>query len=167
MSLRRFPWKMPRQTDVSYKLFSAAPTPGFPTVESLRRSSHTSLQSASQTSTHSDATSAGASPSDDQLDGGPVERTSTVADSHNPREQPSIKGPWRLLRLLPRESRYIVGRMLDTDPRTRATMKEFWADPWVASCNICRQEGGGRVVRAPGHEHVLEPGNAQPPVKEK
>lgn len=37
MSLKRFPWKQPRVTDTSYKLFVAEPTPGTPSVESLKR----------------------------------------------------------------------------------------------------------------------------------
>lgn len=70
-----------------------------------------------------------------------------------------IKGPWRLLRLMPRESRHIIGRMLDINPKTRATLAEILEDPWVANTQICRQLGDGRgeVVHAPGHTHTLEP----------
>lgn len=63
-----------------------------------------------------------------------------------------------MLRLLPRESRYIVGRMLDTNPKTRATLDDVWADPWVQSIQYCRQDVSGEVIRAANHEHTLEPG---------
>lgn len=167
MTLRRFPWKMPRSTDVSYKMFSSPPTPGYPTVETLRRPSQAHSDSTSSVYTQSENAHKRHDNGDDNVDGGAVERTTTAADSHKPTEQPSIKGPWRLLRLLPRESRYIIGRMLDTNPETRATMEEIWADKWIASSHFCRQEAGGRVIRAPGHEHALEPGNAQPPAPNK
>jgi len=80
---------------------------------------------------------------------------STVAAKEQPQV---IKGPWRLLRLLPRESRHIIGRMLEVDPRKRATMEEILEDKWVSESAICRQEEGGMIVRADNHEHALEPG---------
>lgn len=70
----------------------------------------------------------------------------------------TIKGPMRLLRLLPRETRHIIGRMLELDPKKRATMDEVLADPWVQNALVCRQEENGQVFRAPGHSHALQPG---------
>ena len=67
-----------------------------------------------------------------------------------------IKGPWRLLRLLPRESRHIIGRMLEIDPRKRATMSEILDDPWVANTPICRQIES-QVINVDTHTHTLEP----------
>ncbi|KAL1596670.1 Nitrogen permease reactivator protein [Paraconiothyrium brasiliense] len=75
-------------------------------------------------------------------------------------QQPQvIKGPWRLLRLLPRESRHIVGRMLEIDPKKRATLEEILEDKWVKNSQVCAQEEGGRVLRAENHTHTLEPGS--------
>jgi serine/threonine protein kinase len=75
-----------------------------------------------------------------------------------------VKGPWRLLRILPRESRHIIGRMLKVDPKERATMDEVLSDEWVMETPVCSQEEQGEVKRVPGHEHTLEAGNApQPP----
>ena len=77
-----------------------------------------------------------------------------------------IKGPWRLLRLLPRETRHIIGRMLEIDPRKRATMAEILDDPWVANTIICRQDiDTGKVIAGPSHTHTLEPPSSQPPAK--
>lgn len=84
----------------------------------------------------------------------PASRQSTNSSS----EQGTIKGPMRLLRLLPRETRHIIGRMLELDPRKRATMDEVLADPWVQNALVCRQEDAGTVFRAPGHSHALQPG---------
>lgn len=114
-------------------------------------------------------------PGDDESDArnqsAPVtgETQSAVTNGQPQQQQQTIKGPWRLLRLLPRETRHIIGRMLEVDPRRRATMEEILADRWVATSPVCRQEEGGRVIRAEGHEHTLEPGSAvsAPPSKNK
>ena len=94
-----------------------------------------------------------------------VSSASTVAATKE--KQEAIRGPWRLLRLLPRESRYIMGRMLDTNPRSRATLEEMLEDPWISDTPICSQGEGGKVYHAAGHEHTLEPGSAVTPVSTK
>lgn len=67
-----------------------------------------------------------------------------------------IKGPNRLLRLLPRESRTIVGKMLELNPKKRATLEDIWADEWIRSIEFCRQEPGLVYVKAKNHGHTLE-----------
>lgn len=74
-----------------------------------------------------------------------------------------IRGPWRLLRILPRESRHIIGRMLKVDPTERAMMDEVLEDDWVLSAKVCYQDETGKVHRAEGHTHVLEAGSGGPP----
>ncbi|KAI9848779.1 MAG: serine/threonine protein kinase [Thelocarpon superellum] len=205
MSLRRFPWKAPRYTDNSYKLFASIPTPGTPYSEGSfgRRGDHrpkstadlpdavlrseddpTSAESSypasrdstrDTTSTHrhrhrhrhqgdreaseSDPPSHAAddgskNASSDQL---PTPASSTAAPTVANTPPTQIKGPWRLLRLLPRESRSIIALMLEINPTKRATLQEVLADPWLASTPLCRQEDGGEIVSAPGHVHTLEP----------
>lgn len=145
MTLRRFPWKMPRVTDNSYKLFASPPSPG----TDIRRHSHNPE----------------ALPSSDS-----IASTDTKSNNGEGEKKPEvIKGPWRLLRLLPRESRHIIGRMLIIDPKQRATMDEILDEPWIKNTPICRQlaDGRGEVVRAPGHTHTLEPpaSTSAPPSK--
>jgi serine/threonine protein kinase len=82
-------------------------------------------------------------------------RGSAASTSQTPQV---IKGPWRLLRLLPRESRHIIGRMLEVDPKKRATLDEIIEDKWVTGSQVCSQEEGGQVLRCDNHEHTLEPG---------
>ena len=74
-----------------------------------------------------------------------------------------IKGPWRLLRILPRESRHIIGRMLKVDPAERAEMDEVLEDEWILNSNVCSQDMNGQVHRAEGHQHTLEAGSGGPP----
>lgn len=231
MTLRRFPWKQPRVSDNSYRLFVSPPTPGTPVPDSdpkrPRPKSSPDLPSAAheqrQAQYHSDA-SQPASPnkltvpnigangtkveesnadrkpdgnqSDSERSGEPAEKqtsqssTSTAANKDTANEKPArttskeapplpagsqqagqrqevIKGPWRLLRILPRESRYIIGRMLKVDPKERATLDEVMADEWVRNILTCQQEVNGEVTPAKNHTHVLEPPSQSPAVASK
>lgn len=194
MSLRRFPWKAPRLTDNSYRLFVAAPTPGTPTTESnARRSSEgrpkssTDLKAAAEDSRRSSAPHAVGIT--EQRSGESTHshhqhhhhhhhhhehHSSQASPAPGPRgEGPSsqkqevLKGPWRLLRLLPRESRNIIGAMLEVDPAKRATLEDMMQDSWITQTPVCRQEEGGVIIRAQNHEHTLEPGTAVSPAPSK
>ncbi|RMZ84825.1 hypothetical protein DV737_g1066, partial [Chaetothyriales sp. CBS 132003] len=69
----------------------------------------------------------------------------------------------QLLRILPRESRHIIGRMLKVDPLERARMEEVLEDEWVLSAKVCSQDMNGQVHRVDGHTHTLEAGSGQAP----
>lgn len=151
MSLRRFPWKMPRLSDTSYKLFVSPPNPGVPQAEAVPRRS---LEGRAKPIEETNAAAEESRPrSQPQADHGPTS-AGQAAGSSKPEV---IKGPWRLLRLLPRESRTIIGKMLEVDPRKRATLEDMFQDPWITETPVCRQDGT-RIIRAAGHEHTLEPG---------
>lgn len=154
MSLRRFPWKMPRMTDNSYKLFASPPTPG----TDIRRLSD---PVPSKSTNDLDVPARDAVPESTPAPK-PEIPMNTSNGSIAPVKPEVIKGPWRLLRLLPRESRHIMGRMLEIDPKKRATLEEVLAEQWVSGTNICRQVEGD-VYRASGHTHTLEPPASQPP----
>lgn len=205
MTLRRFPWKQPRVTDNSYKLFVATPTPGTPVPDSQPRrrpKSTADLPSAANEVNNRMVTPVvtrqpnGTSSSPHQhQDAQPQSKSEPPTRAEEPVQSPKvvdppkavdpskpkaasqttskaapplppgstvhkqevIKGPWRLLRILPRESRWIIGRMLKPNPKDRATLEEVLTDDWVVSIKVCRQEESGKVIKAPGHEHVLEP----------
>jgi len=154
-------------TDNSYKLFASAPTPG----TDMRRLSDTPAPHNSKSTNDLDTPERDAiasTPSGTKISlktGQPIANGSNGnANAAEPDKKPEvIKGPWRLLRLLPRESRHIIGRMLVIDPRLRAPLDEVLKDPWVSGTEICRQEEQGIVIPAEGHTHTLEPPAAQPP----
>ncbi|KAK3174300.1 hypothetical protein OEA41_001544 [Lepraria neglecta] len=167
MSLRRFPWKAPRVTDNSFKLFISPPTPGTPPAEAAKERSKSATDitpavaddrrsSAQHTHHHHGGNSEDADHTKAHDESNPGPRT----DAPKPEV---IKGPWRLLRLLPRETRVIMGKMLQINPKQRATLEDMMADPWVMNTPVCQQVEGGKVIRAPGHEHTLEPGTATVP----
>ncbi|KAL1841183.1 hypothetical protein VTJ49DRAFT_7352 [Mycothermus thermophilus] len=161
MTLRRFPWKLPRMSDNSFKLFASDPTPGHdPKKLILPPSSSSSAlndlpdRNGTQPSATSNRDDRNKSDKPDPTNGQDSTTQSQSAAASDKKEV--IRGPWRILRLLPRESRHVISRMLELDPKKRATMHEILDDPWVANTVICRQEGG-HVVNATDHTHVLEP----------
>lgn len=179
MSLRRFPWKAPRLTDNSYKLFVSAPTSGTPGSESgPRRSSEGRPKSVTDLSSAADESRRKSAPHPEMEHRHYSDETTPKSHHHQdvqsgPRvdgptqKQEVIKGPWRLLRLLPRESRNIIGAMLEIDPKRRATMDDLMQDPWITQTPVCRQEEKGVIIKATNHEHTLEPGTAVSPAPDK
>lgn len=219
MTLRRFPWKQPRTSDNSYRLFVSNPTPGTPVPDATprhpRHKSSPDLPSAghdqkqlphsasgpdltAEAAAQPPPTSApqqnGAKPDagvkeakdgDSPTDNAKKE-TSQSSNSDKPsrttskeapplppgsqqqsQRQEVIKGPWRLLRILPRESRYIIGRMLKVNVKERAFLDEVMSDDWVRNIDACRQEGSGEIINASNHSHVLEPPSQGPSVASK
>ncbi|EGO59470.1 hypothetical protein NEUTE1DRAFT_121271 [Neurospora tetrasperma FGSC 2508] len=178
MTLRRFPWKVPRLTDNSFKLFAAEPSFGHDPKKLL-------LPPSASTSALSDLPYRDYDPqsvraSSDKID--KVQDDKKTTSDHKPtahttsvqgeagstgEKKEVIRGPWRILRLLPRESRHVIGRMLDLDPKTRAKMTEILDDPWVANTVICRQIGPGNVAHADDHVHTLEPPSAPAGTKDE
>lgn len=145
-------------TDNSYKLFASPPSPG----TDIRRLSDAPSKSTNDLDTPArDAVADGHSKSSTSKSEH-VSANGSSGSAEGEKKPEVIKGPWRLLRLLPRESRHIIGRMLEIDPRNRATINEVLSDPWVANTVICRQEEQGRVIKAEGHEHTLEPPASAP-----
>ena len=180
MTLRRFPWKAPRTSDNSFRLFISPPDPDQDKILDAQRKSlvpgRNSVVDENRKGSQSEPASRNPSAATDGDEDGehhkhhhhhyhhedknksePVSRQTTQTD---PNAQPTIKGPLRLLRLLPRETRHIIGRMLELDPRRRADMDEILQDPWVQNSLVCRQEENGVVIKAPNHTHHLQPSNA-------
>ncbi|KAF2971573.1 hypothetical protein GQX73_g1943 [Xylaria multiplex] len=142
------------------KLFAAQPTPGHDPRQLIMpsRPTNTPTEDAAQ------GYSAEESPKSPKQSKTELRPTTTSADSKETERKEVIKGPWRLLRLLPRECRHIIGRMLTIDPKKRATMAEILDEPWVSDAVICRQVGPGLIEKAEDHTHILEP-PAPPPSK--
>ncbi|PLB42074.1 putative protein kinase [Aspergillus candidus] len=216
MTLRRFPWKQPRVSDNSYRLFVSSPTPGTP-VPDIDPKRHKPKSAPDLPSVARDA-NAPSRITDDNWAPGQVngrqappkpKPESATSEENRPPESPQeetsdnqtqkkmsnnnkptrttskeapplppsaqqsgqrqevIKGPWRLLRLLPRESRYIVGRMLTVRVKDRASLDDVLTDEWVQNIHACEQEVSGAVIKAPGHTHILVPPSSSVPVQSK
>lgn len=188
MTLRRFPWKQPRLTDNSYKLFVSQPTPGTPvpdaepkrrpkstadlpgTTEDRVTPQPTSASTRAQHHRHTQSQNrigANAEESNGVPKSAGSDPTKSQAQSSTGQRQETVKGPWRLLRILPRETRYIIGRMLKVDPRERATLEEVLDDDWVKDSQVCYQDQNGEVVLSDNHSHILEAPAPAPPQNKK
>ncbi|KAI8366622.1 kinase-like domain-containing protein [Radiomyces spectabilis] len=67
---------------------------------------------------------------------------------------PSTQGASRLFKMLPRESRHIIERILQPDPTKRAFLEEVLADSWVKSIGVCTPV---RAVTDHPHHLLVEP----------
>lgn len=162
MTLRRFPWKQPRVSDNSYKLFISPPNDGPRLTHHSDDPSETHRVPRSEPASRQSSARAPEKPDKDGADS--VVLTERGHHDKDKEKQPPavIKGPWRLLRLLPRESRHIIGRMLEIDPKKRATLPEILNDKWVVNSQVCSQEAAGKIIRAGDHEHTLEGSSSTP-----
>lgn len=180
MSLRRFPWKVPRMSDNSYKLFASEPTPGHDpkklilpvprttgeaekgpqqvseSEEKEKVDDKQGQQEQQQKPSQSEKSEKPENPEKAEAPASTSTTTSSAAQGGQGHKE-VIRGPWRLLRLLPRESRHIIGRMLTINPRERAKMSDILEEPWVSDTVICRQVARGEVINAEDHTHILEP----------
>lgn len=67
-----------------------------------------------------------------------------------------VRGPWRLLRLLPRESRAVLKGMLQMDPANRFRMQDIVADDWIQTVDMCYEDKQhGQVHKSQNHNHTL------------
>lgn len=146
-------------TDNSFKLFAAVPTPGHDPKKLVApcRSTNDLTSIPARDFLNEDEGRGRSRP--EQKDDGDTSQAASAAQpsSTSGEKKETIRGPWRILRLLPRESRHIVSRMLDIDPKTRARMDEILQEPWVADTVICQQFDHGQIVPAEDHTHILEP----------
>ncbi len=180
MTLRRFPWKVPRLTDSSFKLFAAEPSPGHdpkklivpPPSRSMTALNDTPARDFDTQSLRAQAANAPEKqeeakkepePRPTQTSGDASGGSTSTTPAATAEKKEVVRGPWRILRLLPRESRSVIGHMLEIDPKKRAKMSDILDDPWVADTVICRQMEGGVVVNTEDHSHVLEPPSSSAP----
>lgn len=155
-------------TDNSFKLFAADPTPGHDPRKLIAPSKSTNDLSSTPARDFLSEDETKKQSHQERKPEGTSEQASSANDSKAPasgEKKEVIRGPWRILRLLPRESRHIISRMLDLDPKKRASMEEILQEPWVADTVICQQFDHGEVVPAEDHTHILEPPANQQPEK--
>lgn len=67
----------------------------------------------------------------------------------------TTKGPFKILKLLPRSSRKLIGQMLKIDPKKRILMNEVMEDEWLRSIDACVPDQDGKVETPEDHEHHL------------
>ncbi|ODV76892.1 Pkinase-domain-containing protein [Suhomyces tanzawaensis NRRL Y-17324] len=122
MILKRFPWKIPKVSDPSYRSFA-----GIEDIQD-KKPVHESLSDLSLTTSSSSV-------------------------------KKVARGPDRLLRLLPAESRELIRNMLTIDPTKRYLMDEVVEDEFFKSIKHCHTvhdlHGKASVFKPDNHKHHL------------
>ncbi|CAK9439127.1 uncharacterized protein LODBEIA_P33510 [Lodderomyces beijingensis] len=132
MILKRFPWKLPKLSDPSYKSFAG------PQLNIHNGSIEEDINNM-HLDNHSNNSNSG-----------------DYRDRHA--HHPPI-GPERLLRLLPQDSRNVIKKMLVLDPKKRYLMSDVSNDPFVQSIQECKVIGqhhvDEHVISSSNHKHHL------------
>ncbi|CAR21658.1 serine/threonine protein kinase NPR1 [Lachancea thermotolerans CBS 6340] len=139
MVLKKFPWKIPKLKDNSFKLFCSGRNCDSLSALVTRTPDPPSYDSATNT---------------DENDK-PKAEAPVSNNPANP-ENPNI-GPQRLLHSLPEESQHIIGRMVELAPACRVSIDDIMKDPWVESIDVCEvvEEGySTKVVSGVDHKHT-------------
>ncbi|KAL6944271.1 hypothetical protein ACO0RG_001003 [Hanseniaspora osmophila] len=137
MVLKKFPWKIPKLKDSSFKLFCSG----------------RDCDSLSQLVTRTPNP-----PQYEESETGAKESQQKPQSSSNNAKDPNNLnvGPQRLLHNLPEESQHIIGRMVDLAPACRANIDEIMNDPWVESIKMCFVDENNHVVCPnDSHKHTV------------
>lgn len=137
MVLKKFPWKIPKLRDNSFKLFCSGRDCDSLSTLVTRTPKPPSYDNVIQSGTADE----------------PAPKSNNPSDPNN-----TNIGPQRLLHSLPEECQHIIGRMVDLAPACRANIEEVLNDPWVQSIDMCTVEvdehGHSTVVPGLDHKHT-------------
>lgn len=148
MMLKKFPWKVPKLVDNSFKLF-ATRSDGVSLNETLVRTPE--LKSGSGGLRDMSELTDAISEADENM-------KSTDGSAHTSNEI----GAGRLLLALPEDCRPLIGRMVELAPACRISVDQCFQDPWLKSVNMCTVEErinsdgavNYQVFKGEDHEHT-------------
>lgn len=151
MILKKFPWKIPKLSDSSFKAF-ASREPGITFGELLKRlpdppSYETELSNSTELS-------------DTKI----VEAKLPISENNNEdssKHTSNLLGEARLLNALNSEVRPLISKMVKLAPACRITIDDCFNDEWIQSIQMCTMidENGepsnnGKLIPANDHEHT-------------
>lgn len=140
MMLKKFPWKVPKLSDNSFKLF-ASRGEMIPISEMLKK-------------TPADLTNGEGLSNLGDLN--------QALDSESKPHTSNEVGPGRLLLALPEDCRTLIGRMVELAPACRINIDEAFNDPWLQSVQMCTVEerilsdgtSNFETVKCEDHDHT-------------
>lgn len=131
MMLKKFPWKVPKLIDNSFKLF-ATRNDAVPFSEALLKTKEQRAEDSSGLNDYSSIHDA----IDEVAETDGVAASATDGNAHTSSET----GAGRLLLALPEDCRPLIGRMVDLAPACRISVDECFEDEWLKSINMCTME---------------------------
>ncbi|SCU87312.1 LADA_0E03246g1_1 [Lachancea dasiensis] len=155
MILKKFPWKIPKLKDNSFKLFCSGRNCDSLSALVVRTPQQPSDPPAYENVVSSEENSSKAATPPASA---PEPSPSPAPASNNPVDpgNPNI-GPQRLLHSLPEESQHIIGRMVDLAPACRASIDDIMRDSWIESIDMCDvvEEGFNiKIIQGANHKHT-------------
>ncbi|KAH3678393.1 hypothetical protein WICMUC_001410 [Wickerhamomyces mucosus] len=177
IQIKRFPWKCPKITDSSYKLFQMPDDQPHDYTKAAkihaeliqkRKDERKKLKESLQNLTL-DKEKNNNNLNEDQpqslLESSVsidkkelVERPHHIQTQRKPSFQSSSQnhfhGPYRLLRLLPHAARPIISKMLAINPEDRATIRDILDDDWFKNIQVCTLDEGGNFHGSRNHLHI-------------
>lgn len=149
MMLKKFPWKVPKMIDNSFKMF-ATRNDGLSFNEALLQTKELRGDLV--------GTDLSNSVIDENIELGTPQAKTIDGNPHTSNEM----GAGRLLLALPEDCRPLIGRMVDLAPACRISVEECFEDEWLKSVNMCSVEerinsDGSiqyQVFKANDHEHT-------------
>ncbi|KAG7877740.1 hypothetical protein KL925_004864 [Ogataea polymorpha] len=165
MTLKKFPWKVPKLSDPSFKLF-ASREPGVtfgnllrrmpdpPSYEDLENKQEYSKEKGKHQEELNTVIHQGEMPTPPPS----ASNSNETHDSEDPLKHTSnLMGEQRLLNALAPECRPMIGRMVSLAPACRITIDECFNDPWLQSvqmCTLVNDECEHKLVPSTDHEHT-------------
>lgn len=137
LTIKQFPWKIPKLKDSSFKLFCSGRDCDSLSQLVSRPADPPNYDQAVYTNADKGAAAA--------------------TGSNNPSNPSDMKiGPQSLLHKLPEESRHIIGRMVELAPARRANIDEIMEDPFVKGIQMCYVDHDNNVVNhEDNHVHTI------------
>lgn len=132
MMLKKFPWKVPKLSDNSFKLF-ASRGEMIPISEMLKKvPGETNNEGITDLSDIAEVV---------QKETSEVTKNDEPVESEEGKSHTSNEvGAGRLLLALPEDCRPLIGKMVELAPACRITIDEVFNDPWLQSVNMCTVE---------------------------
>lgn len=175
MMLKKFPWKVPKLFDSSFKLF-ASRGEFIPISEMLKKTPNDIVEKSNSNGSGSGSGNGLSNLQDisealeEEITATPKaaketpkqdSKSSPAASTPNGKDHTSSEtGANRLLLALPEDCRNVIGRMVELAPACRITIDEVFNDPWLSSVSMCTVEetytGSNvyEVVKCEDHEHT-------------
>lgn len=149
MVLKKFPWKIPKLSDPSFKAF-ASREPGVTFGELLKR-----LPDSLEPSPISSI------PEGTEIEGHTASDKDTNEAAGEPIHTSDLIGEDRLLKALKPAPRKLIGKMVRLAPACRISIDEIFETPWIKSlemCSVVNENGepanNGKLVPGSDHTHT-------------
>lgn len=156
MTLRKFPWKVPKILDQSFKLF-ATRGDGLELLNSMLKRVRLELSEEPELDRKTPLTTPEISREEEKKPEADVAKVDVNKPLPPVDKGKKLTGEDRLLHALPEYSRPLIRKMVQLAPACRCTIEEIFEDPWLDSIDECYEDdcdGDKKLYRGESHRHT-------------